>query len=57
MAFLIDGKKISGQIKDELKVKIAELKEEGLVPTLAVVRVGDDPASAQTKRRPAPMSA
>ncbi len=46
MAFLIDGKKISGQIKDELKVKIAELKEEGLVPTLAVVRVGDDPASA-----------
>ena len=27
MAFLIDGKKISGQIKDELKVKIAELKD------------------------------
>jgi len=46
MAFIIDGKKISAQIKDELKEKTAALKKEGLTPTLAVIQVGDDPASA-----------
>ena len=29
MAFLIDGKKISSQIKDELKTEIAEMKKKG----------------------------
>ncbi len=46
MALIIDGKKISNDIKDELKIKVAELKEEGTEITLAVVQVGNDPASS-----------
>ena len=45
MAFLIDGKKISTEIKDETKAKVAELKEQGVEISLAVVQVGDNPAS------------
>lgn len=46
MAQIIDGKKISAQIKDELKEKTAQLKEQGIEGTLAVIQVGDDPASS-----------
>lgn len=46
MAIIIDGKKISGEIKDELKVKVAKLKESGKEVTLAVIQVGNDPASS-----------
>ena len=42
---LIDGKMISSQIKDELKDKVVELKAQGIEPCLAVVQVGEDPAS------------
>ena len=45
MDFIIDGKKISNEIKDELKEKVAKLKNEGKEITLAVVLVGQDPAS------------
>lgn len=45
MAFLIDGKLISTQIKDEVKDKVAALKAEGKSVCLAVVIVGEDPAS------------
>lgn len=45
MAQLIDGKLISKQIKDELKEEAAQLKEQGIVPCLAVIQVGHDPAS------------
>ena len=45
MAKLIDGKKISGEIKDELKEKVAQLKEQGIEVTLAVIQVGNGPAS------------
>lgn len=45
MATLIDGKKISTEIKNELKEKVAKLKEEGKEVTLAVIQVGNDPAS------------
>ncbi len=45
-AVIIDGKKVSKEIKDELKVKTSELKEHGVIPGLAAVLVGDDPASA-----------
>lgn len=44
-ATIIDGKLISGQIKDELKEKTAKLKEKGIEVTLAVILVGEDPAS------------
>ncbi len=45
MALLIDGKRISAEIKDETKAKVAELKEQGVEISLAVVQVGDNPAS------------
>ena len=43
---IIDGKAISAQIREELKEKVASLKEKGVQPGLAVILVGDDPASA-----------
>lgn len=43
---LIDGKAISTQIKDELKEEVAALKEQGTTITLAVIQVGNDPASS-----------
>lgn len=46
MPQLIDGKAISAAIKDELKEKVAKLKEEGREVTLAVIQVGNDPASS-----------
>lgn len=46
MAILIDGKKVSQEIKDELKAKIDELKSAGKkVPGLVTILVGDNPAS------------
>jgi len=44
-AQIIDGKAISQIIKDELKEKTALLKEQGTEVTLAVILVGEDPAS------------
>jgi methylenetetrahydrofolate dehydrogenase (NADP+) / methenyltetrahydrofolate cyclohydrolase len=44
-ATIIDGKKIADDIKSELKEKIAALKSRGVVPGLAAVLVGDNPAS------------
>ncbi|MFR7762688.1 MAG: bifunctional methylenetetrahydrofolate dehydrogenase/methenyltetrahydrofolate cyclohydrolase FolD [Eubacterium sp.] len=46
MAKIIDGKAISAEIKEELKEKVAEYKKQGVEITLAVVKVGNDPASA-----------
>jgi len=46
MAQIIDGKAISTAIKDELKEKAAKLKGEGTNICLAVIQVGDDPASS-----------
>lgn len=46
MAQIIDGKKISAQIKDELRAETAKLKEQGQEVTLAVIQVGKDPASS-----------
>ncbi len=46
MAMLIDGKAISQQIKEELKEKALRLKAAGVEITLAVIQVGNDPASS-----------
>ena len=46
MASIIDGKRISQEIKDELKVKVEALKAEGKTAALAVIQVGNDPASS-----------
>ena len=45
MPQIIDGKKISQQIKDELKEEVRRLAAEGRHACLAVVQVGQDPAS------------
>lgn len=46
MAQLIDGKQLSAQVLDEVATEVQQLKEEyGVTPALAVVLVGDDPAS------------
>ena len=44
-AQIIDGSGIASRIKEELKPRIANLRATGLVPGLAVVLVGNDPAS------------
>jgi len=46
MAQLIDGKAISRQIKDELKTEVENLKQQGKECALAVIQVGNDPASS-----------
>ena len=45
MENLIDGRAIAAQIQQELVQRVAALKERGIVPGLAFVRVGEDPAS------------
>lgn len=46
MAEILDGKEVSRVKKEELKKKIIELKEKfGITPGLAIIRVGEDPAS------------
>ena len=44
-AKIIDGKKIAAAIRSELKTEVAALKKRRIDPGLAVVLVGDDPAS------------
>lgn len=42
---IIDGKKVSLRIREEIKNKVDELKNEGIIPCLSVVLVGNDMAS------------
>ena len=44
-AKILDGKAVSQRIKTELKAEVEKLKQTGIKPALAVVIVGDDPAS------------
>ena len=45
MATIIDGKAIAAQLRAEIAAETAALKEQGVTPGLAVILVGDDPAS------------
>ncbi len=45
MAMIIDGREISLLVKNEIKEKVEELKNRGKEITLAVIQVGDNPAS------------
>ena len=45
MIKIIDGKAISKEIKDEVKKAVGGLKEQGITVSLAVIQVGNDPAS------------
>lgn len=42
---IIDGKLVAAQLKERLKAEVETLKQQGVVPGLAVVLVGNDPAS------------
>jgi len=44
-ANILDGKATAAAIKDELKTRVAALREKGVVPGLGTVLVGDDPGS------------
>ncbi|MBN2645437.1 MAG: bifunctional methylenetetrahydrofolate dehydrogenase/methenyltetrahydrofolate cyclohydrolase FolD [Desulfuromonadaceae bacterium] len=44
-ATLMDGKALAAQMREQLKAQVAELGKQGVVPGLAVVLVGEDPAS------------
>ena len=44
-AKIIDGKEIAAQMRAELKAEVEKLKTRGIVPGLAVILVGEDPAS------------
>jgi len=44
-AAIIDGKALAATMRGELKDKVAKLKQQGITPGLAVILVGDDPAS------------
>ena len=44
-AQILDGKAALASIKDELRVRVAALKEAGITPGLGTVLVGDDPGS------------
>ena len=46
MAKIIDGKKISAEIKEELKTEVAAYAAQGKKCALAVIQVGADPASS-----------
>ena len=45
MAQIIDGKKVSDEVKARVADEVAALKEKGVTPGLAVIIVGDDSAS------------
>jgi len=44
-AKIIDGKQVAADMRAELKTEVAQLREQGIVPGLGVVLVGEDPAS------------
>ena len=45
MAVIIDGKALAKKIRENLKKECEELKQKGIIPKLAVIMVGDNPAS------------
>ena len=46
MAHIINGKEIAQTIKDEMRLEVEKLKKEGKSCCLAVIQVGNDPASS-----------
>ncbi len=45
VAIILDGKKLAQEIQKELSLKVKGLKEKGVTPGVAVIRVGEDPSS------------
>src|ERR1700732_986717 len=51
MAYIISGTEIAGRLRRQVAEDVASLAAQGIVPGLAVVLVGEDPASAIYVRR------
>jgi methylenetetrahydrofolate dehydrogenase (NADP+)/methenyltetrahydrofolate cyclohydrolase len=54
VAVLLDGKKTAEAVREEVRARVVRLAERGVVPGLAVVQAGSDPASSvyvRMKRR------
>lgn len=45
MSKIIDGKSVAAVVREEIKAEVAGLKEEGTTPQMAIILVGNDPAS------------
>ena len=45
MAQILDGRSLAKKIREELKLKVEGLRNKGIIPSLAVILVGDDPSS------------
>ncbi len=45
MATIISGKEVAAELRQQIKIEVQNLKNRGITPTLAVILVGDDPAS------------
>ena len=45
MAVIIDGKELAKKIRNNLRIECEELKQKNIKSKLAVIMVGDDPAS------------
>lgn len=48
---IIDGREIAKKILNELTIRVQKLKEKGVIPTLAIILVGDNPASLSYVRQ------
>ena len=51
MVRILDGRKIAEEIQGELRQKVEDLKSKGIVPRLATILVGEDPATLSYLRR------
>ena len=45
MAEIMDGKLVSKTVREKIKEEVSALKKDGIIPGLAVIIVGEDPAS------------
>ncbi|MGE3147484.1 bifunctional methylenetetrahydrofolate dehydrogenase/methenyltetrahydrofolate cyclohydrolase FolD [Pseudorhodoplanes sp.] len=45
-AQIIDGKAVAAEVRAECRIRVQKLKQSGIAPALAVLMVGNDPASA-----------
>lgn len=45
MSEILNGKELAKSIRENLKLECEEMKKQGIIPKLAVIMVGDDPAS------------
>lgn len=45
MAMILDGKALAAKLKEEMKAEVGKLNANGIFPKLAVILVGEDPAS------------